>query len=298
MVNKKVIVIAGPTASGKTALAVRLARSEGTSIISADSRQCYKELDIGVVKPSPAELQLVRHFFISSHYLHEPVNAVQFEQLSMGWAENIFREKDSLIMAGGTGLYIQAFCQGLDDIPEVDLSVRRQIRTEYEKHGIGWLQDRVRDTDPRFYAEGEILNPRRLMRALEVRMTTGDSILSFRKGNRKYRPFRIIKIGMDLPRETLKQHIDSRVDRMIDLGLVEEVRRLLPYRHFNALQTVGYREIFQYLDGEITLDEAIGRIKTNTRQYAKRQLTWFRKDSSITWVHPADDHTIEKIIKS
>jgi tRNA dimethylallyltransferase len=298
MEQKKVIVVAGPTASGKTALAVRLAQTLGTSIISADSRQCYKELDIGVAKPSAHELQLVHHYFISSHPLRETVNAAQFEQLALGWAESIFEKKDWVVLAGGTGLYIQAFCSGLDDIPEVDPGIRVRIVSKYQQHGLGWLQDQIRTADPGFYALGEILNPHRLIRALEVKTGTGQSILYFRKGQKKDRPFRILKLGLDLTRQELREHIDTRTDRMIELGLVEEVRRLLDFRELNALQTVGYREIIRHLDGEISLEEAIRQIKTNTWQYAKRQITWFKKDIMMQWVHPGDDQAIEKIIKS
>jgi tRNA dimethylallyltransferase len=296
--NKTVIVIAGPTASGKTALSLRLARQFSTSVISADSRQCYKELDIGVAKPSLEQLLAVPHHFVSSHSLQEEINAMRFEQLALSWADNIFRDRKVLVMAGGTGLYLKAFCEGLDDMPAVDPHIREKIQLEYEQGGIGWLQEQIKIKDPDFYTSGEIRNPRRLMRALEIKLSTGQSILSFRTSQKKQRPFHIVKIGMELPKDQLNRQIDLRVNNMIEQGLLKEVKNLLPYRHLNALQTVGYREIIQHLDGEISLDQAIKNIKTNTRQYAKRQTTWFKKDPSIQWVHPEDDQAIEKIIKS
>lgn len=298
MKKKKVILIAGPTAVGKTALAVKLARDLNTSIISADSRQCFKELNIGVAKPSAEELQLVPHYFINSHSIHEEVNAALFEQLALQWAEAIFREKDTLVMVGGTGLYIKAFSEGLDDIPAVPAETREQVQSGYERQGIGWLQEQISALDPEFQASGEILNPQRLMRALEVKLSTGRSILSFRKKLKKKRPFEIISIALQLPKEALHRNINTRVDRMIALGLIDEVKGLLPYRRLNALQTVGYTEIFDYLDGRISLEDAVEAIKKNTRQYAKRQLTWFRKDHSMQWIGPEDWEALQKIIKS
>lgn len=189
-------------------------------------------------------------------------------------------------MVGGTGLYIKAFTDGLDDIPGVDPAIRHQLQEQYDLHGIGWLQQEVSRRDPAFFAKGERQNPQRLLRALEVRLSTGRSILSFRSGSTRQRSFRIRKIGLDLPKEELHRRIHERVDHMIDQGLIDEVKGLLSYRDHNALQTVGYKEIFEYLDGGMSLDEAIARMKTNTRRYAKRQLTWFRKDPDIHWIHP------------
>ena len=276
----------GPTAVGKTAAAIRLARRFHTKIISADSRQCFRELNIGVAKPSPAELDAVPHYFINSHSIHEEVNAAVYEQLALQWTAEIFRESSTVVMVGGTGLYIKAFTDGLDDIPAVDESIRSHIQQQYETQGLAWLQEEIKKYDPEYYAGGEILNPQRLMRALGVRLSTGQSILSFRTRDPKPRPFRIQKIGIELPKEELHQRIHDRVDRMMEEGLLEEVKGLLPYRTHNALQTVGYRELFEYLDGKCSLDTAIANIKTNTRQYAKRQLTWFRRDRSTEWMAP------------
>jgi len=282
-----VIIIVGPTAVGKTAAAIRLARHYKTSIISADSRQCYRELDIGVAKPSLAELSAVPHYFINSHSIQEEVNAADFETLALQWTATIHEKNPVAVMVGGTGLYIRAFTDGLDTIPPVDQSIRSHIRLHYEEHGLPWLQEEVKKYDPGFYAAGEIQNPQRLMRALEVRMSTGQSILAFRTREPRQRPFDIKTIGLQLPKEQLHQRINTRVDEMIKAGLPDEVKGLLPYRHHNALQTVGYKELFDYLDGKHSLAAAVAAIKTNTRQYAKRQLTWFRRDLSVRWADPA-----------
>ncbi len=283
-----IIIIVGPTAVGKTAAAIRLAQQMRTKIISADSRQCFRELNIGVAKPSVAELDTIHHYFINSHSIHEDVNAAVFEELALQWTADILRETSTAVMVGGTGLYIKAFTDGLDEIPAVDPTIRRHLQLQYELNGIGWLKQEVNLHDPGYYAEGERQNPQRLLRALEVRLSTGRSILSFRTATNRQRSFQIRKIGLDLPREELHRRIYDRVDHMIDQGLVEEVKGLLPYRSANALQTVGYKEIFEYLDGSCSLDEAILNIKTNTRRYAKRQLTWFRKDPAVQWMHPDD----------
>jgi tRNA dimethylallyltransferase len=281
-----VIIIAGPTAVGKTAAAIRLAQQERTKIISADSRQCYRELNIGVAKPSAAELQAVHHYGIDSHSIREAVNAAVFEELALQWSAEIFREHPTAVMVGGTGLYIKAFTDGLDEIPATDPAIRRRLRQQYDLNGIDWLQQEVKLHDPAFFAGSERHNPHRLLRALEVRLSTGHSILSFRSGTPRHRSFRIRKIGLDLPKEELHRRIHDRVDHMIEQGLIGEVKALLPFRNHKALQTVGYKEIFEYLDGKTSLDEAVANIKTNTRRYAKRQLTWFRKEPDIRWIHP------------
>jgi tRNA dimethylallyltransferase len=285
---------------GKTAAAIRLAQALHTQIISADSRQCFRELNIGVAKPSVEELQAVHHYFINSHSIRDEVNASLFEKLALEWAGEIFRGQgggrgqaaegqraaegpQTAVMVGGTGLYIKAFCEGLDEMPAFDPAIRRQVQAQYEQGGISWLQQEVRQHDPQFYAAGEILNPQRLMRALEMKLSTGHSILSLRTREKKLRPFRIHKIGLQLPKDQLHERIHTRVDRMMAQGLLEEVKRLGPFRDHNALQTVGYSELFDYLDGKCPLEEAVDAIKKNTRRYAKRQMTWFRKDHAIQW---------------
>jgi len=290
-----VIIIVGPTAVGKTAAAIRLARHFNTRIISADSRQCFRELNIGVAKPSPEELAAVPHYFINTYSITEEVSAATFEEEALLWTAEIFRESPVAVMVGGTGLYIRAFTNGLDAIPPVDQSIRGHIREQYEVHGLAWLQGEIQKYDPEYYSKGEILNPQRLMRALEVRMSTGQSILSFQNQQPRERSFKIRTIGLNLPREQLNERIHDRVDRMMAQGLLKEVEGLLPYRSHNALQTVGYTELFHYLDGNGTLEHAIEAIKTNTRQYAKRQLTWFHRDLSVQWADPAAD--LEKMIQ-
>ena len=283
MHKNTVIVIVGPTAVGKTDLSVQLAKYFHTSIISADSRQCFIELNTGVAKPSAQQLRDVKHYFINSHHINEEVNAAIFERLSLGWCEQIFKERDVAIMVGGTGLYINAFTNGLDEVPPSSPELRQQIVLDFNSKGIEWLQQQLKQLDPTYYEEGEIYNPQRMMRALEVVIISGRSILSFRSKTVKERPFNIIKIGLEKPRELLYEHINHRVNEMIDAGLIEEARSLLPYREFNSLQTVGYRELFEYFDGKMTLEKSIEMIKQNTRHYAKRQLTWFKKDLSIPW---------------
>jgi len=282
--NKTVLIIAGPTAAGKTFVAIELAKKFETEIISADSRQCFKELNIGVARPSEMELQTVKHYFIASHSIHDPVNAGSFEQYALKKVNEIFQAHNVAIMVGGTGLYIKAFCEGMDEMPGVPAEVRKSIMMNYERNGLEWLQRETQKKDPAFYKTGEIQNPQRLMRALEIAEATGQSILEFRKGKAVQRDFNIVKIGLELPKGELHKNINTRVERMIEAGLVEEVKRLLPNKHLNALQTVAYSEIFDYIDGKTSLKDAIELIKTNTRQYAKRQVTWFKKDKDINWI--------------
>lgn len=284
--KKTMIIVAGPTAVGKTAVVIQLAKHFGTSVISADSRQCYKELNIGVARPSVQELAAVQHYFIASHSIHDEISAAGFEQYALQKAAELFRQNDKVIMVGGTGLYIKAFCEGLDMIPAVDPAIREQIISNYNSKGLTWLQKQVQQKDPAFYESGEIQNPQRMMRALEVMEGTGQSVLTFRRGEKAHRDFHIVKIGLELPKEELQQRIHTRVDQMMQAGQLEEVKRLVPYKHFNALQTVGYKELFAYLEGTIPLEKAIEQMKINTRQYAKRQMTWFKKDGEMKWFAP------------
>ena len=284
--TKKLILIAGPTAAGKTAMAIRIAQHFHTSIISADSRQCYKEMKIGVARPSDEELSAVPHFFIASHSIQEDVTAAVFESYALEKAAELFKTHDVVVMVGGTGLYIRAFCEGLDLIPEIAAGIREKIIASYEANGIGWLQQELNLRDPLFAEKGEMQNPQRMMRALEVVEATGHSIFSFRRNEKTSRDFEIIKIGLTLPRDILRQRIDERVDQMMKAGLEAEVRELRPNRHLNALQTVGYQEIFEYLEGKCRLEDAVERVKINTRQYAKRQMTWFNRDPEMHWFVP------------
>ena len=293
MSQKTVIIITGPTASGKTDLAVETALKFGTSIISADSRQCFRELNIGVAKPGKAYLEQVRHLFINSHSILETVNAAVFESLAKQWCEEIFSRRDVVVMAGGTGLYIKAFRDGLDEIPIVDMEFRKEIQENYRTQGITWLQEAIQKEDPLFFESGEMLNPQRMMRALEVKKSTGRSILAYRSQQKKQNPYRILEFAVLLPRKELYQRIDKRVDAMMEAGLADEVSSLVPYQHLNALQTVGYKELFDQINGKMNLKDSISLIKQNTRHYAKRQMTWLNKNENLTWLQ---DNFVNRIL--
>jgi tRNA dimethylallyltransferase len=295
MSSKTVIIIAGPTASGKTDLAMELANYFDTSIISADSRQCFRELNIGVAKPEPQQLQAVKHYFINSHSVFDSVNAAVFEQLALTWCNDIFVKRDIAIMCGGTGLYIKAFCEGLDDIPLTDEIVRQKILQNYKEKGKSWLQSAIRDIDPLYFDSGEMENPQRMMRALEVKQTTGHSILSFQHQEKRPRPFQVLIFGLQVNRKILYERINHRVDKMMDSGLLAEASSLLPVQHLNALHTVGYSEMFAYLEGRLDLNKAVSLIKQNTRHYAKRQITWFNKNKNLIWV---EEDYFKKIIQA
>ena len=282
--EKTCIVIVGPTASGKTALAIDVAKYFNTEIISADSRQCFKELNIGVAKPTEVQLALVPHYFINSHSITDNLSAADFENYALDAANKIFKNNDIVVMCGGTGLYIKAFAEGLDAIPQTDDKIKNEILGAYEQHGLVWLQNKIKETDPLFWVRGEINNPHRILRALEVFMTTGISIIAQQKKIKKQRPFNIIKIGIQTTRELLYERINNRVDLMQQQGLEDEVKLLLPYKHLNALQTVGYRELFDFFNGKTNREKAFDLIKQNSRHYAKRQLTWFKKDEEIIWL--------------
>jgi tRNA dimethylallyltransferase len=273
-------------------VAIQLAQAFQTEIISADSRQCFKEMAIGVARPSTEELAAIPHHFIASHSIHAEVTAATFEAYALEKVKLLFQQHDKVVMVGGTGLYIKAFCEGLDLIPDIDPVIRHQVIQDYEAKGLSWLQETLKEKDPLFYTTGEIQNPQRGMRALEVCLSTGRSIVDYRTGRKAARDFRVIKIGLDIPKEILHSRIHQRVDQMMIDGLEEEVRSLYPYKELNALQTVGYAEMFDFMDGKLTSEQAVDAIKTHTRQYAKRQLTWFRKDADIHWFAPGDMQSI------
>ena len=286
MSNNTVYIIIGPTAVGKTSFAIALAQHFKTEIISADARQCYAELNIGVARPSLEELSKVPHHFIASHSVNEAVNAQVFENYALAKTEEIFKTHQSVVMVGGTGLYIKAFCEGLDMIPDIDPDIRAHIIEQYEKLGLRWLQKEVSVKDPLYWAKGERQNPQRLMRALEVMLGTGASIVSFQIKNKITRPFNIVKVGLELPREQLYESINQRVISMVENGLEQEVRELVAQFHLNALQTVGYSEWLPYFESSLPKEKVIENIQQNTRHYAKRQMTWFKKDLDITWYSP------------
>lgn len=294
--KKTCIVIAGPTAVGKTTIAIQLAQHFSTDIISADSRQCFKELNIGVAKPSAEELALVKHHFINSHSIKDEVNAAVFEKYALDHVKSIFKDNDIAIVAGGTGLYVKSFCYGIDEVPVIDPAVRKKIAEDYDWEGIEWLQQQLKKNDPLYSAKGEMKNPQRMMRALEVKLSTGRSIIEFHTQPKKQRDFDILQVGLELPKDQLHKNINRRVDAMMQEGLLEEVRTLMPFKALNALQTVGYRELFGHLTGDLSLEDAVEVIKINTRQYAKRQMTWFKKDESVNWM-TADATALEKILE-
>ena len=295
--KKNCIVIVGPTAVGKTSFAIEVAKYFKTTIISADSRQCFKELNIGVAKPSAEQLQSVKHDFIDSHSIKDEVNAAIFEQYALKKISGIFKTHDIAVMVGGTGLYVKTFCNGIDEVPVIDPAIREKIVADFEWEGLEWLQKEVEKNDPVYFAKGETKNPQRLMRALEVKLSTGRSIIEFQTQKKKQRDFNIIKIGLELPKEQLHKNINSRVDDMMKQGLLQEVKGLLPYKKLNALQTVGYRELFGHFAGDLLLEDAVEIIKINTRQYAKRQMTWFKKEEEVKW-HDASAEKLTGIINT
>lgn len=296
MVNNTVYVIAGPTAVGKTRIAIDLAKRLDTEIISADSRQCYKEMTIGTAKPTSEELHEVHHYFIDEFPVTTSLTAADFEKLALGYLEKIFSSKNVAVVCGGTGLYIKALCEGLDDMPEIDEEIAKQVNDRYKEKGIVWLQEALEKGDPLFYEQGENKNPARMIRALIFVRSTGESIVNYQTGKKKQRPFRIIKIGLELPRDILYERINKRVDAMMQQGLREEVAALYVQKNLKNLDTVGYKELFQYFDGIDSLEDAVVKIKQHTRNYAKRQMTWFKKDKEMHWLRADDVDVVEKIL--
>jgi tRNA dimethylallyltransferase len=294
---KKLIVIAGPTAVGKTAAAIKLAQQLKTEIISADSRQFYREMSIGTAKPDAAELAQAKHHFIDSHSITGNFTVGDFEKEALQLLDELFKTQDTVIMVGGSGLFIQAVTQGFDDLPIANPEIREQLNQEFAEKGIEYLQQKLKEADLDYYNQVDLNNPQRLIRALEVFEATGKPFSSYRKATVNTRPFESIKIVLDLPREELYDRINRRVDIMVEQGLVEEIRSLLPYRHLNALNTVGYSELFDHFDGKTDLQTAIDLIKQNTRRFAKRQLTWFRKDKEMKWLMASNANLIDEIVK-
>lgn len=291
------VVITGPTAIGKTALSIQLAQHFNTEIISCDSRQFYKEMSIGTAVPDAGELAAVSHHFIQNRSITEDYNVGQFERDALEKLSELFKKHSVVIMTGGSGLYINAVVNGLDDFPDVDETVRQNLIETLERDGIARLQEKLKALDPVSYKEVAIDNPQRLIRALEICLATGRPYSSFKNQPRPPRTFNVIKIGLQADRKIIYDRINRRTDLMMEAGLLEEATRLLPYKHLNALQTVGYKELFLYLENAVSLEEAVSEIKKNTRRFAKRQLTWFRKDASIIWFdYQADTaHIIKEI---
>jgi len=290
--NKTLIIIAGPTAAGKTALAIQIAKHFKTEIISADSRQFYREMNIGTAKPSKEELAAVRHYFIDSHSIHEYFSVGDFEKEVINLLEKLFKTHDQVVLVGGSGLFINAICNGFDDLPVASDETRSRLNQLLSEKGIGHLQEQLKKADPVYYAEVDINNPQRLIRALEVFESTGNPFSSYRTKSAKQRNFNIIQLGISPDRAKLYEQINLRVDQMLESGLFKEVEGLSNYRHLNALNTVGYSEIFEYFDKKLSKEEAISKIKQNTRRFAKRQLTWFKKSKDIKWFDPHEHNAI------
>lgn len=296
MLDKSLIVLVGPTAIGKTAASIQIAKEFNWPILSADSRQFFKEMSIGTAKPSAEEMQNIPHYFIDSHSIADDYNVGKYETEAIELLDKLFKTNETIVLVGGSGLYIDAICQGFDELPEADPEVRTKINTLLEEKGIEALQALLKELDPEYYSKVDLQNPQRMSRALEVCLTTGEPYSALRKGNVKKRDFNIIKIGLNTDREILYERINKRVDEMMKMGLLEEVETLVPMKHSNALQTVGYKELFDFLENKTDLNTAIDSIKQNTRKFAKRQLTWFRRDEEIKWFEPNQSEAIIKFI--
>ena len=296
--KKTLIVLIGPTGVGKTDLSIKIAEKYNSPIISADSRQLYSELKIGTAAPAEEYLKRVKHYFVGTLKLTDYYSAAQYESDVISLLEELFKENDTILLTGGSMMYIDAICKGIDDIPTVDNDTRRMMMEKYEKEGLERLCAELKLLDPEYYSIVDLKNPKRVIHALEICYMTGKTYTSFRTGNKKQRPFNIIKIGLCREREELYERINRRVDIMINDGLVDEVKSVYQYRNLNSLNTVGYKEIIQYLDGNCTLDFAIEKIKQNSRIYSRKQMTWFRRDNEITWFHPDNEEEIMNFIES
>lgn len=293
---KTLIVITGPTAVGKTALCLDIAQHFGIPIINADSRQIYMELKIGTASPTIEQMRRVPHYFVGSLSLHDYYSASLFEQQVLEILQREFEHSDYALLTGGSMMYIDAVCNGIDEIPTVDDATRELLKSRLSSEGLEPLVEELRRLDPEYYEIVDKQNPRRVVHGLEICLMTGKTYTSFRKREKKERPFRIVKIGLNRDREELYNRINQRVDQMMTDGLLDEAQRLYPMRHMNALNTVGYKEMFAYIDGTWTLEEAVERIKGNTRRYARKQLTWYKKDEQIRWFHPDEIEQIYSYI--
>lgn len=301
--SKTLVLILGPTGVGKTELSLRVAEHYGCPILNCDSRQVFKSIPVGTAAPTEAEQARVKHYFIATRALEEDYNAGQYERDALRVLEDLFRTHEVVVMTGGSMLYADAVCYGLDELPAVPAAIRRSVQESYEKHGLTWLQAEVQRLDPNYWEEVDQQNPARLAHCVELSLTTGKPYSSLRTNTRVQRPFRIVKVALERPREELYDRINRRVLQMIEDGLVEEARSVYPKRYLNSLQTVGYRELFACFDGEYDLNRAIELIQQNTRHYAKRQMTWFRRDQDIHWLKANDDyekniHIIDHLLRA
>ncbi len=293
--NQKILLsVVGPTAIGKTRISILLAQYLGTEIISCDSRQFFREMKIGTAFPTQEELNSVSHHFIGNLSIEQDYSVGDFEKDALKKISELFEKYDQVVMVGGSGLYEKAVNEGLDEFPDIDPEIRKRLMEELKVKGIESLQQRLKEADPEYYAQVDLQNPSRVMRALEICEGTGKKYSSYRKNQSEERNFQTLKIGLTAPREVIYDRINQRVDQMMKQGLLDEVKSLIPYKNKNALQTVGYKELFDYLDGKTSLDFAVEEIKKNTRRYAKRQLTWYRKDETVHWF---DYQEMDKVLK-
>jgi tRNA dimethylallyltransferase len=290
--TKTLVIITGPTAIGKTRIAIKTANFFQTEIVSADSRQMYRELSVGTAVPSTEELLAVKHHFIHSHSIHDNYNASRYETEALEVLETLFQKYKTVVMTGGSMLYIDAVCKGIDIMPDVDPELRKNLKTRLKAEGIESLRRQLKKLDPDYYATVDLKNPVRIVHALEICLMTGKPYSSFRTLPIKERPFSIIKIGLDCDRTELHRRINQRVDKMIESGLEEEAHRVFPFKHLNSLNTVGYREFFAHFNGEISKEKAVELIKRNTRRYARKQLTWFRNKPDMTWFQPNEEEQL------
>jgi tRNA dimethylallyltransferase len=295
--DKTLIVVQGPTGIGKSKISIQLAKHFNTEIVSSDSRQIFRELSIGTAIPPPEDLKAVPHHLVHSHSIHENFNASLFENEALKIINQLFEKHHTAIMTGGSMLYVDAVCKGIDDQPDADPDIREAVSREFEEHGIEHLRMKLKQLDETYYHQVDLKNPKRLIRALEVCLTTGKPFSSFRKETTKERPFHILKIGLNTDRRKLYERIDRRVDQMMAEGLEDEARAMYPFRHLNPLNTVGYKELFAYFDGETTLEKAVELIKRNSRHYARKQLTWLRKDPQLFWFEPGQEKEIIQFIE-
>ena len=295
---KTLIVITGPTGVGKTSTSIKIARHFNADIVSADSRQIFKEMRIGTAVPDEKELSAVKHHFIQTHSIHKNYNASRFEMEALDLLQNLFNKNDVVLMVGGSMLYIDAVCNGIDVMPDADLEVRSQLKNQLAKEGIESLRMQLKKLDPEYYFQVDLKNPNRIVHALEICLTTGKPYSSFRSNKKKKRPFSILKIGLNCQREKLHERINRRVNKMLEHGLEKEAKKLYSHKELTALNTVGYREFFSYFNGDILREKAIELIKRNSRRYARKQLTWFRKDTEMNWFQPNETSNIIQFIEN
>ena len=295
--SKTLIVILGPTGVGKTDLSIRIAKHFNTVISSSDSRQVYREMSIGTAVPEKEQLEAVKHHFIHTHSIHDYFSSWECEKQTIELLTGLYKEKDEVLLVGGSMMYIDAVCNGIDEIPTIDPELRQEVFTQYEKNGLESMKMQLKQLDPVFYDQVDLKNAKRVIHAVEICLMTGKPYSELRTNSKKKRDFKIVKIGLNRDRTELYSRINTRVDQMIEEGLIEEAKAIFEFRHYNSLNTVGYKELFEHFDGNISLEKAIELIKRNSRRYAKRQLSWFRRDEEIEWFHPDQEKEVLQYIE-